>query len=212
MDGSLNLLRAAQDDLALIKSRPVKRLIDLGGALLVFVIFSPLLAVIAVAIYIEDGGPIFFIQSRAGLNGEPFRIIKFRTMYVSSSDTHQATSSDPRITRVGRYLRRWSFDELPQVFNVIRGEMSLVGPRPHPIWLDEIWLPELPDYQKRYSVKPGITGLAQVNGCRGETAEPKAMHSRLLYDLRYVNHCSITVDLIILMRTIALIWQETNIY
>ena len=173
----------------------------LGG--LMFVIALPLMALVALAIKIEGPGPILFRQRRRGLNQAVIEVYKFRTMKVmeDGSTVQQAHANDARITMVGNVLRRTSLDELPQLINVLRGEMSLVGPRPHALVHDEQWSDMLATYGVRHQVKPGITGLAQVEGWRGEVNTPNDIESRVTEDLAYIRLWSIGLDLQILART-----------
>ncbi|MEM5314221.1 undecaprenyl-phosphate glucose phosphotransferase [Paraburkholderia sp. JHI869] len=182
-----------------------KELFDRLFSALALLSLSPLLIAIAAAIKLTSPGPVFFRQQRKGLNGRKFSIYKFRSMYLH--DTHhgvvkQATKNDSRITPVGRFLRRTSLDELPQFINVLRGEMSVVGPRPHALEHDAFYAPQIDDYIQRYRVKPGITGWAQVNGFRGETDQLEKMASRVEYDLYYLNNRSFALDIQIVLRTI----------
>lgn len=188
--------------------RFTKRAIDIVGALAGLVMLAPLLIGCAIAIKATSRGPVFFRQSRYGLNSKPFRIYKFRTMYTDQGDTsgvQQTTVGDPRITRVGAFLRRTSFDELPQLINVLDGSMSLVGPRPH--------VPNMlaagvryenfdPRYFDRHTMVPGITGLAQVNGYRGETVTYQAAKGRIDKDIEYVRTATIKGDIKILLKTV----------
>lgn len=172
------------------------------GALLAL---APLLIAIAVAIKLTSRGPVFFRQPRKGMNGRHFSIYKFRSMYVHDASpgvVRQATRNDARITPLGRFLRRTSLDELPQFINVLRGEMSVVGPRPHAVEHDAYYAPQIRDYIQRYRVKPGITGWAQVNGFRGETDQLEKMASRIEHDLYYLNNWSFSLDMHIVLRTI----------
>ena len=177
----------------------------LGTAALLF--FAPLLLIIAVAIKLDSPGPVFFRQKRRGLNNQPFMVFKFRSMYVHLSDieaSRQTTRNDPRVTRVGKWLRRLSLDELPQLLNVLRREMSLVGPRPHALNMrieGELLDVASGDYLLRYSVKPGITGWAQVNGVRGEVVRLEDLRKRIEYDLEYIRRWSVRFDLKILFLT-----------
>jgi len=166
-------------------------------------ILWPILVIVSVAIRIESSGPVIFRQKRYGLGGKDFLIWKFRTMYEaeSCSEFEQAKKNDQRITKVGRVLRRTSLDELPQLFNVINGSMSIVGPRPHPVKLNEQHRPTIDQYMHRHISKPGITGLAQIKGFRGETSEPELMEQRVKYDLEYVRNWSIFLDIKILLLT-----------
>lgn len=167
-------------------------------------IISPLLLIpAAIAIKISSPGPVFFRQKRTGLMGKEFVCIKLRTMRPNDAcDILQATDSDPRITRVGAWLRRTSIDEIPQFWNVLRGDMSVVGPRPHMLTHTRQYSPLIDNYMDRHLVRPGITGLAQVNGFRGPTAELKLMQQRVECDLRYIENWSPMLDLSIIGRTI----------
>jgi putative colanic acid biosynthesis UDP-glucose lipid carrier transferase len=186
--------------------RQSKRALDLLLASFGLLLVAPLLALIALAIGFTSTGPILFSQDRYGLDGRRFRILKFRTMRVVEAGDQpalrQATRDDPRITPLGRFLRRWSLDELPQLFNVIRGEMSLVGPRPHAVDHNEQYRRLIPGYMQRHTFKPGITGLAQVEGWRGETSDLQLMARRIDADLRYQRDWSLGLDIKILIKTI----------
>lgn len=185
--------------------RQTKRAMDLVLAGVGLVLISPLVLLIAIAIAVTSPGPILFVQDRYGLDGQRFRIFKFRTMRVvepgDQPGLRQATRDDPRITPLGRFLRRWSLDELPQLLNVIRGEMSLVGPRPHAVDHNEQYRRLIPGYMQRHSFKPGITGLAQVEGWRGETIDLQDMARRIDADLRYQRDWSLSLDVKILIMT-----------
>ncbi|MHA7871202.1 MAG: undecaprenyl-phosphate glucose phosphotransferase [Hyphococcus sp.] len=173
---------------------------------------SPILLLAALAIRLEGKGPILFAQQRHGFNNAVFKIYKFRTMTVAEDgDTvTQARENDPRITRVGRFLRRYSIDELPQLINVIRGEMSLVGPRPHALAHNHQYAQTIENYSGRHKVKPGITGWAQVNGFRGETSENELMAERVRYDLAYVDNWSLWFDFKILVLTVKAVLFPKN--
>ena len=181
----------------------VKRASDLliaGAALLVL---APLLAAIALLIRLDSRGPALFVQHRHGFNQEPFRVLKFRSMRTETgAGFRQATRDDDRITRVGRWLRRYNLDELPQLWNVVRGDMSLVGPRPHALAHDRSFERRIALYARRHNVKPGITGWAQINGYRGETLTDEAMRARVEHDLHYIDHWSPWLDLKILVATV----------
>ncbi len=171
--------------------------------MLVLVISAPLWPVIALAIKLESPGPILFRQRRRGRYQTVMEILKFRTMHVMEDGARitQAVPDDVRVTTVGRILRRTSLDELPQLFNVIRGEMSLVGPRPHALAHDEEFSRLLDKYPDRHQMRPGMTGLAQVTGHRGSTAVPGSLEGRVEADLVYIRHWSLWLDFKILMRT-----------
>lgn len=184
-----------------------KRALDVIGATFGLLLFAPLFIGIAAAVKATSPGPVFFRQKRYGYHNRRFRIFKFRTMYVHLGDergTRQTTAHDQRVTPVGRILRKSSLDELPQLINVLKGDMSLVGPRPHvPGMLAGGMLYEslTPYYFQRHNVRPGITGLAQVSGYRGSTVVALSAIERLDYDLRYIATWSLWLDLTIIIRT-----------
>jgi exopolysaccharide biosynthesis polyprenyl glycosylphosphotransferase len=167
-------------------------------------VISPLLALVALAILLESPGPVIYRQARRGFNGDVFMIWKFRSMRVTESGyaITQAQKADPRITRVGRFIRSTSIDELPQLVNVLTGQMSLVGPRPHAISHDEALSRELAVYAHRQRIKPGITGWAQVHGFRGETSSREQIEGRVTHDIYYIDHWSIFLDLWTLILTL----------
>jgi putative colanic acid biosynthesis UDP-glucose lipid carrier transferase len=165
---------------------------------------SPLLALIALAIKLDSPGPVLFRQKRYGFANNEFTVFKFRTMRhraAEEPDVPQARRNDPRITRVGGFLRRSSLDELPQLINVMLGDMSLVGPRPHAVAHNVQFAQVIDDYLSRHRVKPGITGWAQINGLRGETDTPEKMRARVQHDLYYIDHWSLLFDIKILALT-----------
>lgn len=176
---------------------PGKRLFDfLVATLVVLLVMVWLVPLLSIAIRLTSPGPALFMQIRTGRNGRLFRCLKFRTMtYLPNAQFRQATKNDCRVTRLGAVLRKTNLDELPQVLNVLWGDMSVVGPRPHPIALDAQHWHSLPRYPSRYVVKPGITGLAQVRGCRGETAQRIDMIHRVRLDRLYIQKQSIWLDL-----------------
>ncbi|SOD78863.1 sugar transferase [Spirosoma fluviale] len=182
-----------------------KRLFDLVIASLVMLfILSWLIPLISLFIILTSRGPAIFRQTRSGLHGQHFTCYKFRTMQWPNSDGpfRQASKDDTRVTGLGKFLRRTNLDETPQFINVLLGDMSIVGPRPHPIQLDaQFWL-SLPGYSHRYKVRPGITGLAQARGCRGETGNPLKMKHRLMYDQFYIRKASIKLDVSICLHTL----------
>jgi Undecaprenyl-phosphate glucose phosphotransferase len=181
-----------------------KAVFDRLFAATVVILLAPLLAVIAVAVKVSSKGPVLFVQHRKGANGKTFRIFKFRTMRMHAEKSgvlKQATRDDPRVTRVGAFLRRTSLDELPQLLNVLRGEMSVVGPRPHAVQHDELYQGLVSDYMQRYRVKPGMTGWAQVNGYRGETDRLEKMQRRVECDLYYLRNWSFALDMRIVIAT-----------
>ncbi|GAB3784016.1 hypothetical protein GCM10028818_42890 [Spirosoma horti] len=182
-----------------------KRLFDIGFSFLICLfVLSWLIPMLGMAIRLNSPGPILFVQLRTGRRGQQFRCFKLRTM-VSRPETEfqQATKNDPRITKLGQVLRKTNLDELPQFLNVLLGDMSVVGPRPHPIPLDAKHWYTLPNYPERYAVKPGITGLAQVRGCRGETDTLQKMEHRVRLDRWYIAKRSIGLDLKICWWTVA---------
>jgi Undecaprenyl-phosphate glucose phosphotransferase len=199
----------------LIKEKPLKdwraakkKVFDLTVGSLVLVLLSPLLALVAIAIRLDSPGPVLFKQPRLGFNNRLFTCYKFRTMHHGMVDLlgdRQATRGDPRVTRLGKWLRALSIDELPQLLNVLRGDMSLVGPRPHPPntkAADKLFTDVVATYALRHRVKPGITGWAQVNGWRGETATVDQIENRVSCDLAYIDNWSIGLDLRIMMLTV----------
>ncbi|MCH8620584.1 undecaprenyl-phosphate glucose phosphotransferase [Undibacterium sp. TS12] len=191
-----------------------KRLLDLFGSAVGLVVLSPLLLMIAIGVKLGSPGPVFFKQKRYGIAGRPINVYKFRSMRQSAPDAPviQATVGDPRVTRFGRFLRRSSLDELPQLFNVLKGEMSLVGPRPHAIEHNELYRKLVSGYMFRHKIKPGITGWAQVNGLRGETETLEKMEERVNYDLYYIQHWSVWLDLVIIWRTFKVVLGDKNAY
>jgi lipopolysaccharide/colanic/teichoic acid biosynthesis glycosyltransferase len=186
-----------------------KRAVDIVGSSVGLVIFAPLLIGIALAIKMTSSGPVFFRQKRYGYHNRRFMIFKFRTMFVHLGDgkgTQQTTADDPRVTPLGRILRKTSLDELPQLLNVLAGDMSLVGPRPHVpgMLAGGILYEELtPYYFQRHNMRPGITGLAQVSGYRGSTAAPLSAIERLDHDLHYIEGWSLRLDARIVLQTLA---------
>jgi putative colanic acid biosysnthesis UDP-glucose lipid carrier transferase len=184
----------------------VKRIIDIALAAMVLLVAMPLMLALAVLVRVSSPGPAIFKQRRYGLDGHEFVVYKFRTMTVTEDGVRiaQATRDDRRITAIGGFLRRHSLDELPQLINVLQGRMSLVGPRPHAIAHNEEYRKVISGYMIRHKVLPGITGLAQISGCRGETAQLEEMRARVQYDLEYLRHWSPALDLKILALTA---WQ-----
>jgi Undecaprenyl-phosphate glucose phosphotransferase len=181
-----------------------KRVFDLVFAALALIASTPLLIVVAILIRLDSRGPVFFVQRRYGFNQQPFRIIKFRTMRTLDDGpiVPQAVRDDPRLTRIGRWLRRWNIDEIPQLFNVLTGDMSLVGPRPHALSHDRDYEQRIALYARRHNVKPGITGWAQINGFRGATETDEKMRKRVECDLFYIDNWSLWLDLKIIARTV----------
>jgi exopolysaccharide biosynthesis polyprenyl glycosylphosphotransferase len=197
---ALRFVRAPMSDFAVVQ----KRALDLLLAMLGIVVLMPLLLVAAIAIVLDSTGPVIYRQARRGFNGEIFMMWKFRSMKVTESgyDMREAKEGDPRITRVGRFIRATSIDELPQLVNVVLGSMSLVGPRPHAISHDARLSEQLATYAHRQRIKPGITGWAQVHGYRGDTSSPEAVVSRIEHDMYYIEHWSLPLDLWIMVLTV----------
>ena len=194
--------------------RALKRTIDILCAAGALAFTAPLFLAIALAIRIDSEGPVLFRQTRNGLCGKPFRILKFRTMTVleDGDALAQATRGDARITPFGRLLRRTSLDELPQLINVLKGEMSLIGPRPHARAHDDFYERLIENYSLRQHVKPGISGWAQVNGLRGETPTVDTMYRRIEFDLWYATHASLLLDFVIMARTLLEVFRQRNAY
>ncbi|MDH3579122.1 MAG: exopolysaccharide biosynthesis polyprenyl glycosylphosphotransferase, partial [Hyphomicrobiales bacterium] len=194
----------------------VKAIEDYVLGSLIMLVALPIFAVIAIAIKIDSPGPVFFRQRRHGLNHNIISIFKFRTMNVmeDGDEIKQAKKGDQRVTRVGAFLRKTSLDELPQLFNVLRGEMSLVGPRPHAIAHNNQYgeILKQASYASRHLVKPGITGWAQINGFRGPTDRPYLMRERVRCDLEYIDNWSIWFDLEILLLTLVYGFVAKNAY
>ncbi len=191
-----------------------KRFSDLIFGSLGLLLASVPMAVIAVLVKVTSQGPVFFRQRRYGLDGREIRVWKFRTMTVCEDGPQavQAVKNDPRVTKLGAFLRKTSLDELPQLFNVLGGSMSLVGPRPHPDALNEEYRQRIGGYMLRHKVKPGITGLAQVNGWRGETDSPEKMQKRIEFDHRYIREWSLWMDFVIMAKTVMVVLSRKNAY
>ena len=191
-----------------------KRFLDVAGSFGLLIFLAPTLLLIALAIKLDSRGPVLFVQRRTGLNGVPFRVYKFRSMSVADDGdvVKQATRNDSRVTRVGRFLRRSSLDELPQLLNVLKGDMSLVGPRPHALAHDEYYGSNIADYHKRFRARPGITGLSQVKGFRGETETVADMEQRIRFDNLYIESWSILKDIWILVSTAVIVPLQRTAY
>lgn len=191
-----------------------KRAFDILVAGLALVAFLPLLVLIGTAIWMESEGPILFRQQRTGLNGRPFRIYKFRTMRVmeDGADLRQAVRGDSRVTPLGALLRRLSLDELPQLLNVLKGEMSIVGPRPHALGHDIQWSRRVPGYADRFRARPGLTGQAQVMGFRGEVANDEGLLKRIEADNAYIDGWSFRQDLALIARTAPLLFGDERAF
>jgi Undecaprenyl-phosphate glucose phosphotransferase len=201
--GSISSLSLSGHSLNLIEV-VAKRAFDIVFASLALILLSPFLALFAILIKLDSKGPALFYQRRYGFNQETFSIVKFRSMTTMENDRNvrQATADDERVTRVGRFMRRYNIDELPQLFNVLRGEMSLVGPRPHALAHDQLFERKIALYARRHNVKPGITGWAQVNGLRGEIDSPDKIRLRVEHDLYYIDNWSLSFDLWIILLTV----------
>lgn len=194
--------------------RALKRAFDVMSAAAILILLSPLMLLTALIIKLDSPGPALFRQKRNGFNGSEFLIYKFRSMRVLEDGAliQQATRDDPRVTRLGRWLRRTSIDELPQLFNVLTGDMSLVGPRPHAVAHNNEYQTVVSNYAFRHHVKPGITGWAQVNGFRGQTQTIDLMAKRVEYDLWYINHWSLWLDLRIIIKTALTMTSQPSAY
>jgi putative colanic acid biosysnthesis UDP-glucose lipid carrier transferase len=192
----------------------LKRASDIAFSLLILLLISPLMLAIAIGIKRSSPGPILFKQRRYGVDGRKIVVYKFRTMTVAEDGdvVRQATRNDSRITRFGAFLRRTSLDELPQFINVLQGRMSVVGPRPHAVAHNELYRKLIRGYMIRHKVRPGITGFAQVNGCRGETETVEKMKARIEYDLAYLRNWSLALDLQIILKTVAVVLGKQNAY
>jgi len=192
----------------------IKRLMDVTIATGALLVLSPLLLAIAIAVKRGSPGPVLFRQRRYGLDGREINVLKFRTMTVCENGelVTQASRNDMRVTPIGKHLRRWSLDELPQLINVLQGTMSIVGPRPHAVAHNEEYRKLIKRYMVRHKVLPGITGLAQVRGCRGETARVEHMEARVLFDLEYMRRWSPMLDLEIILATAVAVIKTDNAY
>jgi putative colanic acid biosynthesis UDP-glucose lipid carrier transferase len=192
----------------------VKRVSDFLFALAILVLISPLMIAIAAGVKLSSPGPVLFKQRRYGLDGKRIVVYKFRSMTVAEDGdvVRQATRNDSRVTKFGAFLRRTSLDELPQFINVLQGRMSVVGPRPHAVAHNEMYRKLIRGYMIRHKVKPGVTGLAQVNGFRGETETVEKMKARIDYDLAYLRNWSLLLDLRIILKTLVVVLQRQNAY
>lgn len=188
-----------------------KKLLDYSLTILAVIVLSPLLIATAIAVKLSSKGPVFFKQKRHGMQGEVFNVWKFRSMrahHESDGEITQATKEDPRITKVGKFIRKTSIDELPQLWNVLNGTMSLVGPRPHAVEHNHFYSDKVSAYMARHNIKPGLTGLAQVNDCRGETKTVEEMSRRVEYDLEYINNWSAKLDMKIIFQTVFVLFSD----
>jgi putative colanic acid biosynthesis UDP-glucose lipid carrier transferase len=191
-----------------------KRLTDILLSIVILLLLLPLLALICIMVKISSPGPVIFKQRRYGLDGKEIAVYKFRTMNVTEdgAQIRQASKTDNRITRIGGILRRSSLDELPQLINVLQGRMSLVGPRPHAVAHNEEYRKLIKGYMVRHKVLPGITGLAQVNGCRGETSQLEEMEARVNYDLDYLRRWTPMLDIKIILMTVVKVFRDDKAY
>ncbi|CAA9892406.1 UDP-glucose:undecaprenyl-phosphate glucose-1-phosphate transferase [Candidatus Methylobacter favarea] len=192
----------------------IKRLCDIVLSTVILLTLSPFLLVIGTGVKLTSPGPVLFRQKRYGLDGEEIDVYKFRSMTVCENGDQitQAKRNDPRITPFGRLLRKTSLDELPQFINVLQGSMSIVGPRPHAVAHNELYRKQIKGYMIRHKVKPGVTGWAQVNGCRGETETLEKMQARIEYDLDYLRNWSLILDILIILRTVNVVIKGQNAY
>lgn len=209
------LLSLSESPMSYFGNAFAKSLLDVVVATLMLIVLSPVMLLSTIAIKLTSPGPVLYWQYRHGWDGSVFRIYKFRSMVVHEENegfVSQATKDDARVTRVGRLLRRTSIDELPQLMNVLNGTMSLVGPRPHAIAHNEDYAHEIKSYMSRHRIKPGLTGLAQINGARGETDTLDKMRQRVNYDLAYINDWSLWRDFLILLRTPIALLRNKAVY
>ena len=197
-----------------VAERSLKRCFDIVVAAIALLFFAPLMLMVAIAIKLDTRGPVFFHQSRRGFNHQPFDIVKFRSMSVmeSESEMTQAVQNDARVTRVGKFIRSTSVDELPQFWNVLMGHMSVVGPRPHAVSQEDHYDRLISRYAFRRQIKPGITGWAQVNGHRGATPTVSSMENRLEHDLWYMHHWSLWLDINIVFRTFGSMFDRSSAF
>jgi len=189
-----------------------KRALDLTFASVATLLLCPIMLPVALFICLDSPGPALFRQRRTGFRGRSFNVLKLRTMRAEPDSGHQAERGDARVTRIGRFLRRTSIDELPQLLNVVAGDMSLVGPRPHAVDHDDMFWSVDADYARRFVARPGITGLAQVNGERGLSNTPEKVRRRVDFDLDYVDNWSMARDIAIIGSTIRVLAHDKNAY
>ncbi len=191
-----------------------KRAFDLAFALMALAFLSPILIVVAILVKLDSKGPVFFLQRRSGLNGKLFHIYKFRSMTVTDDGDKvvQAKANDQRVTRVGKILRKTSIDEVPQLINIMRGEMSFVGPRPHALAHDREFAQSALRYNDRFQARPGLTGLAQVRGYRGEIMSAQDLQGRIDSDIEYIERWSLALDVTTILKTIPLVFKDSNAY
>lgn len=192
----------------------MKRAFDVSAAALLLTTIFPVLLVIAAVVRLTSAGPAIFIQERSGIGARMFQIYKFRTMIAADAvpGVKQAKREDPRLTPVGGFLRKTSLDELPQLINVLKGDMSLVGPRPHALSHDKVFAAHNARYRRRFTARPGITGLAQVSGARGRIVDVHDLAKRVNLDLNYIEDWSLRSDIGIIIKTVRLMWGDENAY
>jgi putative colanic acid biosynthesis UDP-glucose lipid carrier transferase len=202
------------DYLSRVGTDPLKRFYDVCASIALLVFFAPILILAAVAVKLESPGPALFRQTRGGLNGRTFTIYKLRSMRCeeNGAEVKQALRDDDRITRIGKLIRATSVDELPQLLNVLKGDMSLVGPRPHAQAHDAYYSALIPTYNQRFQARPGLTGLAQIQGLRGGTGELEEMVARVKADITYIDNWSLMSDIRIMLLTIPHVLLRENAY
>jgi Undecaprenyl-phosphate glucose phosphotransferase len=201
--GNMVTMRVFQSPLSPF-NRAIKRAFDVAAAIAGLILLSPLFVIVSLAIKLDSRGPVLFRQTRHGYNNEPIRVLKFRSMTVmeDGDNFRQVIRNDPRVTRLGRILRRTNIDELPQLFNVLVGDMSIVGPRPHATAHNNLFVEVISSFTRRHNVRPGITGWAQANGYRGDTDTLEKMQRRVEHDLYYIDNWSLFLDLKIIVMTL----------
>jgi exopolysaccharide biosynthesis polyprenyl glycosylphosphotransferase len=197
-----------------LEERALKRSMDLVLAVCASLVLLPIMLMVALIIKLDSKGPVLFTQTRNGFGNHSFRILKFRTLHTveDGAEIKQVSRNDNRVTRIGRLLRRTSIDELPQLWNIIRGDMSIVGPRPHAAAHNSHYGKEITNYAFRHHVKPGLTGWAQVNGFRGETRTVELMKQRVDHDLWYIDNWSVWIDIKIILRTFVQVLVQPSAY
>ena len=197
-----------------VSSSPLKRLFDIVVSLSALIFMLPFLIPVAILIKLDSPGPVFFLQKRSGLNGKLFNIYKFRSMTVAENGARviQAKADDKRVTRVGKILRKTSLDEVPQLINILRGEMSFVGPRPHALAHDTEFAVAIPTYTRRFQTRPGLTGLAQVRGYRGEIRCREDLEKRIAADIEYIETWSFAIDVVTVLKTVPLMFGDKKAY
>jgi len=209
--GNFNLFTNHIEPLDNPTCRLIKRTFDIVVSAIVCIVMLPFIPIIALIIKIQSPGPIFFSQERTGFNGKSFKCLKFRSMHVNkNADTMQATENDPRKFPFGNFMRRCNIDEFPQFFNVLRGDMSIVGPRPHMLYHTNVYSALIDKYMVRHFLKPGITGYAQVTGFRGETKELWQMEERIKRDIWYIENWSFWLDIRIILMTCASVFKKDD--